>query len=111
MSRRILHADFNSFTHRSPAFSIPRSGRIPLPSPKSQARHAYTRQKRAAKKFGVRTGEPIWQAKQKAPARNGQADFAVYQNFPRSAAQSTANFRPCEAFGWTKTGSTSRLGP
>lgn len=84
MSRRILHADFNSFYASVACFLDPALRPHPVAvAGNPEARHGIILAKNElAKKFGVRTGEPIWQAKQKCPLLvTVKPDFAVYQKF------------------------------
>lgn len=84
MSRRILHADFNSFYASVACFLDPALRPHPVAvAGNPEARHGIILAKNElAKKFGVRTGEPIWQAKQKCPLLvTVKPDFAAYQKF------------------------------
>jgi len=84
MSRRILHADFNSFYASVACFLDPALRPHPVAvAGNPEARHGIILAKNElAKKFGVKTGEAIWQAKQKCPLLiTVKPDFASYQKF------------------------------
>ena len=69
MSRRILHIDFNGFFAAVECFYDPSIRNDPVAvTGDPEKRHGIILAKnQAAKKFGVRTGEAIWEAKQKCP--------------------------------------------
>jgi len=84
MERRILHADFNSFYASVACFLDP--GLRPHPvavAGDPEKRHGIILAKNElAKKFGVKTGEAVWQARQKCPRLITVApDFAAYEKF------------------------------
>lgn len=84
MNRRILHADFNSFYASVACFLDPALRPHPVAvAGNPEARHGIILAKNElAKKFGVKTGEAIWQAKQKCPLLvTVKPDFAAYQKF------------------------------
>jgi DNA polymerase-4 len=84
MGRRILHADFNSFYASVACFLDPALRPHPVAvAGNPEARHGIILAKNElAKKFGVKTGEAIWQAKQKCPLLvTVSPDFAAYQKF------------------------------
>ena len=84
MGRRILHADFNSFYASVACFLDPALRAHPVAvAGNPEARHGIILAKNElAKKFGVKTGEAIWQAKQKCPLLvTVKPDFASYQKF------------------------------
>lgn len=69
MSRRILHIDFNCFYASVECFLNPAIREIPVAvAGEPEKRHGIILAKNElAKKQGVKTGEAIWQAKQKCP--------------------------------------------
>ena len=84
MGRRILHADFNSFYASVACFLDPALRIHPVAvAGNPEARHGIILAKNElAKKFGVKTGEAIWQAKQKCPLLiTVKPDFSAYQKF------------------------------
>ena len=84
MGRRILHADFNSFYASVACFLDPALRSHPVAvAGNPEARHGIILAKnQLAKKFGVQTGEAIWEAKQKCPLLiTVKPDFAQYQKF------------------------------
>ncbi len=86
MDRRILHADFNSFYASVACFLDPALRPHPVAvAGNPEARHGIILAKNElAKRFGVKTGEAIWQAKQKCPLLvTVKPDFASYRSFPR----------------------------
>lgn len=70
MERKILHIDFNNFYSSVESLKNTELSEHPLAvAGDPQKRHGIILAKNEiAKRFGVRTGEPIWQAKQKCPA-------------------------------------------
>ncbi len=84
MERRILHADFNSFYASVACFLDPALRPHPVAvAGDPEKRHGIILAKNElAKKFGVRTGEAVWQARQKCPRLVTVApDFTAYQKF------------------------------
>lgn len=84
MGRRILHADFNSFYASVACFLDPALRPHPVAvAGNPEARHGIILAKNElAKKFGVKTGEAIWQAKQKCPLLvTVKPDYDAYQKF------------------------------
>ncbi len=84
MSRRILHADFNSFYASVACFLDPALRAYPVAvAGNPEARHGIILAKNElAKKFGVKTGEAVWQAKQKCPLLvTVKPDFDMYHKF------------------------------
>lgn len=84
MGRRILHADFNGFYASVACFLDPALRTHPVAvAGDPEARHGIILAKNElAKKFGVKTGEAIWQAKQKCPLLvTVKPDFAAYHKF------------------------------
>ncbi len=69
MDRIILHSDLNNFYASAEAVKNPALRGIPLAvAGDKEARHGIVLAKNyEAKRFGVATGEPLWQAKQKCP--------------------------------------------
>ncbi len=84
MNRRILHADFNSFYASVACFLDPALRPYPVAvAGNPEARHGIILAKNElAKKFGVKTGEAIWQAKKKCPLLvTVKPEFETYQKF------------------------------
>ena len=82
MGRRIFHADFNSFYASVACFLDPALRPHPVAvAGNPEMRHGIILAKNElAKKFGVKTGEAIWQAKQKCPLLiTVKPDFEAYQ--------------------------------
>ena len=69
MDRVILHSDLNSFYASVECLYNPKIRQLPVAvAGDPQARHGIILTKnQIAKKYGVKTGEAIWQAKQKCP--------------------------------------------
>ena len=69
MGRRILHIDFNGFFAAVECFYDPSIRAFPVAvTGDPEKRHGIVLAKnQSAKKFGVKTGEAIWQAKEKCP--------------------------------------------
>jgi len=103
MSRRILHADFNSFYASVACFLDPALRPHPVAvAGNPEARHGIILAKNElAKKFGVKTGEAIWQAKQKCPLLvTVKPDFASYQKFSALGREIYGEYSDrVEAFG------------
>ena len=84
MERRILHADFNGFYASVACLLDPTIRERPVAvAGDPAARHGIILAKNEiAKRYGVRTGEAIWQAKQKCPGLVTVApDFPEYHRF------------------------------
>ncbi|MEG1523718.1 MAG: DNA polymerase IV [Clostridia bacterium] len=84
MERRILHADFNSFYASVACCLNPSLRAYPVAvAGNPEVRHGIILAKNElAKRFGVKTGEAIWQAKQKCPRLISVApDFSAYERF------------------------------
>ena len=118
MGRRILHADFNSFYASVACFLDPALRSHPVAvAGNPEARHGIILAKnQLAKKFGVQTGEAIWEAKQKCPLLiTVKPDFAQYQKFSALGRAIYGEYSDrVEAFGldenWIDvTGSTSDM--
>ncbi len=90
MPRRILHVDFNSFYASVACLMNPALRPHPVAVAGSpEKRHGVILAKNErAKKFGVRTGEPIWQAQRKCPNLVTVApDFPAYQQFSQQGRE------------------------
>jgi DNA polymerase-4 len=118
MGRRILHADFNSFYASVACFLDPALRPHPVAvAGNPEARHGIILAKNElAKRFGVKTGEAIWEAKQKCPLLiTVKPDFAQYQKFSALGRSIYGEYSDrVEAFGldenWIDvTGSTSDM--
>jgi DNA polymerase-4 len=86
MDRRILHVDFNSFYASVACFLDPTLRPHPVAvAGDPEARHGIILAKNElAKKFGVKTGEAIWQAKKKCPLLvTVKPEFETYQTFSK----------------------------
>ncbi len=86
MERRILHADFNSFYASVACLHDPSIRDLPVAvAGDPEKRHGIILAKNEhAKRFKVRTGEAIWEARKKCPNLVCVApDFALYQKFSR----------------------------
>ncbi|MEA4871174.1 MAG: DNA polymerase IV [Christensenella sp.] len=103
MGRRILHADFNSFYASVACFLDPALRPYPVAvAGNPEARHGIILAKNGlAKQFGVKTGEAIWQAKQKCPLLvTVKPDFASYQKFSALGREIYGEYSDrVEAFG------------
>lgn len=101
--RRILHADFNGFYASVACLLDPSLRDKPVAvAGDPAARHGVILAKNeAAKRFGVQTGEVIWQARRKCPALVTVApDFPQYQRFSRLGREIYAEYSDrVEAFG------------
>lgn len=119
MSRTILHVDLNNFYASVECLYNPQIRDKPvIVCGDAEARHGIVLAKNnIAKKLGVKTGEAIWQAKQKCPGLvSVSADFRKYLRFSRLARAIYAEYTDqIEAFGidecWLDmTGSTRLFG-
>lgn len=84
MDRVILHCDANSYYASVECLYTPQIRNMPVAvSGNAEARHGIILTKNAlAKKYGVKTGEAIWQAKQKCPDLVCvPPDFELYMRF------------------------------
>ncbi|NLI53488.1 MAG: DNA polymerase IV [Clostridiales bacterium] len=103
MGRRILHADFNGFYASVACFLDPSLRPHPVAvAGNPEARHGIILAKNElAKAFGVKTGEAIWQAKQKCPLLvTVKPDFAMYQKFSAMGREIYGEYSDrVEAFG------------
>ena len=88
MGRVILHSDFNAFYASVECFYRPELRCFPVAvAGDPDKRHGVILAKNElAKKMGVKTGEPIWQAKQKAPNLvTLPPNFSLYERISRQA--------------------------
>ena len=88
MERTILHSDMNSFYASVECLYHPElKGKPVAVCGDVEQRHGIILAKtQQAKRFGVSTGEPIWQAKQKCPNLiTVPAHFDLYMNFSNAA--------------------------
>jgi DNA polymerase-4 len=117
--RVILHADLNGFYAGVECLYRPELRESPVAvSGDAQNRHGIILAKNEiAKRYGIKTGEAIWQARQKCPALVVlTADYAKYLRYSRLTRQILADFSDqVEPFGldeaWVDvTGSVRLLG-
>ncbi len=103
MGRRILHADFNSFYASVACFLDPALRPHPVAvAGDPEARHGIILAKNElAKKFGVTTGEAVWQAKKKCPLLvTVKPEFETYQKFSALGRELYGEYSDrVEAFG------------
>ena len=103
MERRILHADFNGFYASVACLLDPTIRERPVAvAGDPAARHGIILAKNEiAKRYGVRTGEAIWQAKQKCPGLVTVApDFPEYHRFSELGREIYAEYSDrVEGFG------------
>ncbi|MBR5224847.1 MAG: DNA polymerase IV [Clostridia bacterium] len=103
MERVILHCDANSFYASVECLYRPEIREKPVAvSGDPQARHGIILTKNnIAKKYGVRTGEAIWQAKQKCPDLVCvPPDFPLYSRFSAKMRRIYEEYSPrVESFG------------
>ena len=103
MERVILHCDANSFYASVECLYHPELRDKPVAvSGDAQARHGIILTKnQLAKRFGVKTGEAIWQAKQKCPELVCvPPDFSLYVRFSRKMRRIYEQYAPrVESFG------------
>lgn len=120
MERIILHCDLNNFYASVACKAHPEFKSLPLAvCGDAEARHGVVLAKNEiAKSFGVRTGEPIWQAKQKcANMVVTGTDFESYKYYSKKAQEIYARYTDqIEPFGidecWLDiTGSRRLFGP
>ena len=89
MERVILHSDMNNFYAGVECFLHPElRGRAVAVTGDAEKRHGVVLAKSMeARRMGVKTGEPIWQAVRKCPGLvTVQADFYQYHRFSRMAS-------------------------
>ena len=103
MERRILHADFNGFYASVACLLDPAlRGKPVAVAGDPAARHGIILAKNeTAKRFGVKTGEAIWQARRKCPAFvTVKPEFPAYKRFSRLGREIYAEYSDrVEAFG------------
>lgn len=103
MSRTILHVDLNNFYASVECLYRPDIRDKPvIVCGDVEARHGIILDKnQIAKKAGVKTGDAIWEAKQKCPGLvQVPADFCKYLRFSRLARAIYADYTDqIEAFG------------
>ena len=97
MERVILHCDANSFYASVECLYHPELRDKPVAvSGDAQARHGIILTKnQLAKRFGVKTGEAIWQAKQKCPELVClPPDFSLYVRFSQKMRRIYEKYSP-----------------
>ena len=103
MERIIIHSDLNGFYANVECFTNPKIRDFPVVVGGSEdLRHGIILAKNDhAKQFGIVTGEPIWQAKQKCPHLvSVPPDFEKYLKFSRLARKIYERFTDqIESFG------------
>ena len=117
MSRTILHVDLNNFYASVECLYRPEIRDKPvIVCGDIEARHGIVLAKNyPAKALGVKTGEAIWQAKQKCPGLVAvQADFKKYLRFSRLARAIYADYtNQIEPFGidegWLDVSGTEKM--
>lgn len=117
MKRTILHVDLNNFYASVECLYRPELRNKPIiVCGDVQARHGIVLAKNyPAKALGVKTGEAIWQAKQKCPGLIPvQADFKKYLRFSRMARTIYADYtNRIEPFGideaWLDVSGTGKI--
>ncbi|MCL2620124.1 MAG: DNA polymerase IV [Defluviitaleaceae bacterium] len=90
MNRTILHSDLNGFYASVECFSNPSIRNVPvIVGGDEEMRHGIVLAKNdIAKKFGMVTGEAVWQAKRKCPGLvSVRPDFNKYLKFSRLARE------------------------
>lgn len=119
MERVILHSDLNSFYANVECFANPkiRDSPVVVGGSEDLRNGIILAKNELAKKFGIVTGEPVWQAKQKCPQLVSVApDFEKYLKFSRLARKIYERYTDqIESFGidecWLDvTASTSLFG-
>ncbi len=117
MDRVILHSDMNNFyatveTSLNPALQ----GKAVAVAGDPESRHGIILAKNyEAKRFGVQTGEPLWQAREKCPHIVFVAPhYDIYMEYSREAKKLYAQYTDMvESFGldecWLDVTSSSRL--
>jgi len=117
VSRTILHVDLNNFYASVECLYRPEIRDKPvIVCGDIEARHGIVLAKNyPAKALGVKTGEAIWQAKQKCPGLVAvQADYSKYLRFSRLARAIYADYSDkIEAFGidenWIDVSGTEKM--
>ncbi len=103
MARVIFHVDMNSFYAAVECMYRPEERHLPLAVGGDQEkRHGIILAKNEyAKRYGVKTGEALWQAKQKCPSlRIVSPDYPLYMRYSRKAREIYTDYTPkVEAFG------------
>ena len=90
MDRTVLHCDLNGFYASVECFSNPAIRNLPvIVGGDVEQRHGIVLAKNdIAKKYGIITGEAVWQAKQKCPGLvSVKPDFGKYLKFSRLARE------------------------
>jgi DNA polymerase-4 len=117
MHRTILHVDLNSFYASVECLYRPELRNFPVAvTGDAQARHGIVLAKNEiAKRSGIKTGEVIWQARQKCPSLICvPADYRKYLRFSRLARSIYADYTDqIESFGidegWLDVTASTRL--
>jgi DNA polymerase-4 len=117
MNRTILHVDLNNFYASVECLYRPEIRNKPvIVCGDIEARHGIVLAKNyPAKALGIKTGEAIWQAKQKCPELvMVRADFAKYLQFSRMARKICADYTDqVEPFGvdeaWLDVSGTEKI--
>ncbi len=103
MERRILHADFNSFYASVACLLEPSLWAYPVAvAGDPEQRHGIILAKNElAKRFGVRTGEALWEARKKCPRLvTVKPDYPAYQRFSALGREIYAQYSDrVESFG------------
>ena len=103
MERVILHSDLNNFYASVECLFRPEYAHIPLAvSGNPEKRHGVILAKNAiAKKFGIKTGDVIWEAKNKCPNLVlVPPRFSLYNDYSKRVFEIYTNFTPfVEPFG------------
>ena len=117
MSRIILHSDLNSFYANVECFSNPKIRNFPVVvGGDEELRHGIVLAKNErAKKYGIVTGEAVWQAKLKCPDLiSVKPDFNKYLKFSRLTRQIYERYTDqVESFGidecWLDVSGSTKL--
>lgn len=103
MERVILHVDMNSFYAAVECMYRPGERHLPLAvGGDAERRHGIILAKNEyAKRFGVKTAEALWEARQKCPGLHiVPPDYPLYMRFSKMARRIYADYTPCaEPFG------------
>lgn len=103
VARIILHVDMNSFYAAVECMYHPELRGLPLAvGGDAEKRHGIVLAKNEyAKRFGVKTGEALWQARQKCPGLEIiSADYPLYMRYSNLARQLYRSYTPkVESFG------------
>lgn len=101
--RRILHVDLNAFYASVECLYRPEIRHLPVAvTGDAESRHGIILTKnQIAKKYGVQTGEAIWEAKKKCPGlMTVSADYPLYFKFSRQLREMLLDYSPyVEPFG------------